>query len=118
MTSPGDRALHAAEGLRRALTQVADALAAPNLETLLAGEAAVESALANLPNLTALSADERTRVRLELERARASLLRCRRLGAALTDFTRASLDAQGHNATYGRDVLTSRLSGRSLNARA
>lgn len=118
MTSPGDRALHAAEGLRQALTQVADALAAPNVDTLLAGETAVESALADLPNLNGLSADERARVRLELERARAALVRCRRLGAALTEFTRSSLDAQGHNATYGRDVLASRLSGRSLNARA
>jgi len=118
MTTPGERALDAAAGLRQALTQVADALASPGLDALLAGEAAVESALANLPSLTGLGADERARVRLELERARAALLRCRRLGAALTDFTRASLDAQGHTQDYGRDVLTTRLSGRGLNTRA
>ncbi len=117
MTSTGDRALDAAAGLREALTQVADALAAPSLDALLAGESAVEAALANLPSLAGLGANERARVRLELERARAALLRCRRLGAALTDFTRASLDAQGHAQEYGRDVLTARLSGRGLNAR-
>ena len=80
MTEQGTRAVSAAAQLREALEQTAAALASPRLETLLAGEAAIEDALSAMPALDELPADERLVVRRELERARGALLRCRRLG--------------------------------------
>jgi hypothetical protein len=109
MTEQGSRALQSTEGLRQALDQVAAALASPNLKALLESEAAIERALADLPTLTDLPRAERAKVRVELERARGALLRCRRLGAALTEFVRVTLDVQGGERTY---------TGRSLNTRA
>ena len=114
-----ERALQSAEALRQALDLVGDALASPDLEGLLRGEAAIERALADLPSTLDVPAAERAGIRTELEQARAALMRCRRLGAALTDFTRVTLEAQGRAAGYGRhDVATGGLAGRTLNTRA
>jgi hypothetical protein len=101
MTEQGTRAITAAANLREALEQTAAALASPRLETLLSGDAAIESALSSMPPLDELPADERVAVRRELERARGALLRCRRLGNSLRDFIRASFEAHGRGDNYG-----------------
>jgi hypothetical protein len=102
MTDQGFAAVRAASRLRGALEQAADALAAPHLDALLACEAAIEQALAELPPLEGLDAGERTLVRGELDRARAAMLRCRRLGTSLGDFIRLTFEAQGRTPGYGR----------------
>ena len=118
MTEQGTRAVAAAAQLREALEQTGAALASPQLETLLAGETAIEAALSAMPALDALPADERLAVRRELERARGALLRCRRLGMSLGDYIRMSFEAQGRGVDYGpRQSLPITYSGRALNAR-
>jgi hypothetical protein len=102
MTDQAFSAIRAAGRLRSALEQVAAALAAPRLDTLLACEAAIEEALSDLPPLENLDAAERMIVRGELDRARAALLRCRRLGSSLGDFIRLTFEAQGRSTGYGR----------------
>jgi hypothetical protein len=94
-------AAEAVAGLRAALQQTAAALAAPNLDALLAAEQQIEAALARLPPVEALSSEERMAVRAEVEAASGALTRCRRLGAALNEFVRTSLDVQGRGAEYG-----------------
>jgi hypothetical protein len=105
MTDQGFAAVRAAGRLRSALEQAAAALASPQLDTLLACEAAIEEALADLPPLEALDPAERTFVRGELDRARAALLRCRRLGSSLGEFIRLTFEAQGRSTGYGRTGL-------------
>ena len=118
MTEQGIRALYAASQLRDALDRTAAALASPRLETLLAGEAAIEDALSAMPALDELPAHERLVVRRELERARGALLRCRRLGTALRDYIRMSFEAQGRGDDYGpRQSAAIPYAGQALNAR-
>jgi hypothetical protein len=118
MTDQGTRALTAASNLREALERTAAALASPRLEALLAGEAAIERALSAIPALDQLADDERLAVQGELERARGALIRCRRLGTALRDFIRISLDAQGRGDQYGpRQSAAIAYAGQALNAR-
>ena len=108
-------ALFAVTRLRIALEQAADSLASPRLDTLLACEGLVEAALADLPPLGNLSTGERAAVRAELDRARAALLRCRRLGSSLGDFIRLSFEAQGRTPGYGRADLA--YAGQGFNQR-
>ena len=127
MTEPGTRAMTAASSLREALEHTAAALANPRLETLLAGEAAIESALSSMPihespastmqALDRLPADERLAVTRELERARGALLRCRRLGTSLRDYIRLSFEAQGRGTDYGPRQSAPAYAGQALNAR-
>jgi len=118
MTGQRDTAVAAVSRLRAALEHTAAALASPRLEALLAGEAAIELALAGLPPIAALSIEERGAVRAELERASRALLRCRRLGTSLGDFVRISLEAQGRGGEYGpRRTPTLSYTGRALDAR-
>jgi hypothetical protein len=108
-------ALEAAVRLRTALEGAADALAAANLDLLLASEAAIEDALADLPPLEGLDGPDRAALRAELDRVRAELLRCRRLGSGLGDFIRVSFDAQGRGGGYGRPDAA--YAGHALNER-
>jgi hypothetical protein len=101
--------------LRTVLDQAADALVSADLEALLASEAEIEDALANMPVLTTMTADERAEIRGELERARGALLRCRRLGTTLTAFVRVSFDAQGRHGGYGEPGWSS--AGGAIDAR-
>jgi hypothetical protein len=108
----------AVANLRAALEQTATALASPHLDALLAGEVAIEAALSALPALDDLPADERVVVRSELEHARGSLLRCRRLGTSLREFIRVSFEAQGRGEEYGpRTSAVNSYAGQALNAR-
>lgn len=72
------------EGLVSALTEVGDALAAGDLERLLRAEPALAIWVAGEPGPVS-DPDA-------LARARAALLRCRRLGASLMEVAGASLD--------------------------
>jgi hypothetical protein len=117
MTEQGTRAIAAIASLSEALEQTAAALASPRLETLLAGETAIEAALSSMPALDELPADERLAVQRELERARGALLRCRRLGTSLRDYIRLSFEAQGRADEYGPRPSAITYAGQALNAR-
>ena len=105
--------------LRLALDAVATALEQPRLEDLLAGEAELESALADVARLAPLSAADRDLVREQADAARRALMRCRRLGSNLGEFARASFEARG--AAVGYDParsVASTMNGRGLQTRA
>lgn len=105
--------------LREALERAADALAEGCIEGLLASEGALEFALAELPPVDRLDADERTALRDELLAAERALFRCRRLGATLADYVRLTLAAQSAGSTdytaSGREDTD--FAGRTVNAR-
>jgi hypothetical protein len=103
--------------LRNALQQVADALATPQIDALLAGEGALERALAAMPRVAAIDASQRESVGREVDEARRALMRCRRLGAALTDVVRIAFDAQGRGPAYGPRGATPAYDGRSVSTR-
>lgn len=85
----------AAARLRAALTHLADSLAAGDLPAILDCELRVSEALDAMPaDLPVLGAEGRA-WREDLDACRAALLRCRRLGAALMDFTRWTLTPAG-----------------------
>lgn len=117
MTEKGIRALQAASALRTAVERVADGLATSCLEDVLAGEAGLATALSAVPDFTGLAPMERAAVQDEFAHARRALLRCRRLGAALADFVRISLEAHGHEQGYGSQVGAARRLASALNAR-
>jgi hypothetical protein len=113
--------------LRAALEETAAALAAADLDRLLAGDMALQSALAVLPSDAilrlgagaGLTADDRASLRREREAIAAALLRCRRLGAGLAAFMRVSLDARGGQVGYEADAgaAAAALAGRALTVR-
>jgi hypothetical protein len=88
--------------LRAALDEVGDALSAASLDRLLGVEPELALALESVSRLT--GAPRHPEFRAEVESIKASLLRCRRLGAALQDVTRISLDPSGSRG-YGRGGL-------------
>jgi hypothetical protein len=92
--------LNAVSRLRTALEDTAMALAAADLDRLLAADTALQGALQALPSLASVDPAERSLFRRELEAAAAALLRCRRLGVGLSDFVRISLDAHGGQFGY------------------
>lgn len=125
MPSPESR-LTAAARLRAALDATAGALAQADLEGLLAAEAALTGAFADLPELRAAAAvmqaspptHERTDLRDELMACRAALLRARRLGASLGDVVRLSLYARGQSTGYDpARVTAATLTGRGIEVR-
>lgn len=94
------RAADAAARLREALERLAGTLAEPSLDALLESEAALASAVAALPPGATIAAGERARVRDELLGARQALLRCRRLGAALSEVVRIGIEVRGAMVDY------------------
>src|SRR5688572_487110 len=103
MNTPPQGNLTTIAQLRAALEETAAALAAADLDRLLAADTTLQSALTALPaseifRLRAeatVTAEDRQLLRQELEGASAALRRCRRLGAGLSDFTRVSLEVRG-----------------------
>jgi hypothetical protein len=93
----------AVAGLRAALEEMAEALASANLDRLLACEARIESALAQLPAY-GLPADARAEVRAEIDATRRAMIRCRRLGLSLNAFIMAGLSVRGLAGLYGPDA--------------
>jgi hypothetical protein len=100
MSTPHQGSLTAVSRLRTAIEDTARALAAADLDRLLAADTALQAALHELPPAASVTQDERPLCRRELEVAAAALLRCRRLGANLSDFVRISLDARGGQLGY------------------
>jgi hypothetical protein len=100
MSQPLQGSLTAVTRLRAALEDTAIALAAADLDRLLAADTALQAALYALPRLASVDPAERSVFRRELEAAGAALLRCRRLGVGLTDFVRISLEAHGGQLGY------------------
>ena len=100
MNTPLQGSLTAVARLRAAIEDTAAALAAGDLDRLLASDTALQAALHELPSLAAVHPDDQPLFRRELEGAAAALLRCRRLGANLADFVRLSFDAQGGQLGY------------------
>jgi hypothetical protein len=92
--------VYSAAILRRSLEEAADALAAADLERLLTCEARIHASLTHLAS-SRLSDEARARLADEIAGARHALARCRRLGAALNDFVRIGLAAQGVDEGYG-----------------
>ena len=119
MNTPAPRPAPAAARLRSALKATADALAVPNLEALLNVESALTAALAALPTIRSLDEAGREAAREDLLAARAALERCRRLGTALGEIVRVSLDARGQGIGYepARGAAAT-LSGREFQTRA
>jgi hypothetical protein len=115
MSEKGAAAIVAVKGLREAVERAADALASPRVEALLACEAAIEAALSDVTLPSGLAADERAAVRAEIDAARGALLRCRRLGASLTEFIRLSFESHGGSVGYGSTEPV--YSGHTLDAR-
>ena len=116
-------AIAVAARLRAALERLAAALIRPDADAILACEAEIESVLGDLQGLTVpsrldLSAANRAMLRAELVTAGSALLRCRRLGAALGDYARVTLEAQGHQSGYGPRAVSPVFAGHSLNTRA
>src|SRR4051812_19520960 len=113
MNNFATRPATAAARLRAALETIADALVAPKLEALLNVESALTAAISALPTIRSLDAAGRVEARADLEAAQAALARCHRLGGALGDFVRMSLDLRGQSFGYepGRGAAAT-LSGR------
>jgi hypothetical protein len=123
VSTPDARAIAVAARLRAALERLAAALTRPDADTILACEVDIESVLGDLyalarPSLPAVSAETRTMLRAELMKASSALLRCRRLGTALGDYVRITLEAQGHQSGYGPRAAAPDFAGHSLNTRA
>jgi len=113
------RVLDATLRLRASLDLVAGALAWPDATALLAAEAGLAAALADLGSVRSVDPSDRTAIVAELIQARAALARCRVLGASASDAATLSLAAQGRAAGYDRaGVITSRatLRGAALKA--
>ena len=102
----GPPIVEAAAQLRAALEDTAQALAAADQERLLRGELALQLALDRLSAPTQpQDPASRAALRLEVDRTREALLRCRQLGETLLDVVRISLDAQGRTLEYSRRDL-------------
>jgi hypothetical protein len=100
MSHPPAGTLTGVSRLRSALEDTATALAAADLDRLLAADTALHAALQALPALASVDPAQRGAFRRELEAAATALLRCRRLGTGLSDFVRISLDAHGGQLGY------------------
>jgi hypothetical protein len=92
----------AAIRLRSTLEHLAGALATVDLDALLASEAELAAALAELGDPRLLEPASRMATTRELRSAKSALTRCRRLGATLSDLTRLTLAARGAGPAYGR----------------
>ena len=111
--------MSAAARLRDALEATATALARPHLASLLSAESELNAVLADLPGIRTLDDEARQSAREDLMTAKAALIRCRRLGSALSGFVRLSLDSRGQGIGYESDHGTAlALSGKGLETRA
>jgi hypothetical protein len=93
--------LSGANALATALETLAHALVHTDVDQMLACEAEIETALAQLPCAGHQPKDVAALMR-ELDRARTALVHCQRLGHNLLAITSLSLAAQGRGRSYGR----------------
>jgi hypothetical protein len=94
-------ALDAAVRLGASLDEVAAALAAPDADALLAAEAGLAAVLADVRDIPA-GAHTDPDLAAAVSRARATLGRCRVLGASLADAADLTLAVNGNGSEYGR----------------
>jgi hypothetical protein len=120
MATPATRSTAAAARLRAALDATASSLAQPSLDGLLAAEAELTRACADLSFIRSFDEATRLSVRDDLVAAQESLIRSNRLGASLLEFVRVSLDARAQATGDDVDVAraTAALSGRAVRMRA
>jgi hypothetical protein len=119
VTQPLPNVVVAASRLRAAIDETAAALAGADLDRLLASDALLQKVLSEIPLSATLPVDERPLLRAEIDEAQAALRRCRRLGAAVSDFVRFSLEAQGQGLGYEpARAVTAALAGRGFSERA
>jgi hypothetical protein len=116
--SPLPAIVVAAARLRAAVEETAAALAGADLDRLLAADAQLLTVINDIPRSPSLSADDRSRLRAEVEQAQGALRRCRRLGSTLNDFVRLSLDAQGQTPGYEPRRSGAAVTGRAFSTRA
>jgi hypothetical protein len=114
MAKPNSRVIDAILHLRASLDAVAAALAEPDVAQLTAAEASLAEALTEVGSIRGVERADRHLLAAEVIRARAALQRCRVLGAAATDATRATLAAQGRTDSYGRSGAASEVALRGL----
>ena len=100
MTPPLPDVVVAASRLRAAIEETAAALAGADVDRLLAADALLQNLLFEIPRFATLGKGEAALLRTEVEGAQAALRRCRRLGAAISDFVRISLEARGGGLGY------------------
>lgn len=93
--------LAAAARLNASLDEVAAALARPDADALAAAEGGLAAALDEFTGELVVEPQERVLVAASVARARATLARCRVLGASLADTARLTLAANG--SAYGPD---------------
>src|SRR6266496_1710688 len=86
--------------LRQSLDAVIAAVGSADATALFAAEARLESAVTALSTLTPADVVNRDVVRLELQRARASLQRCRVVGHTVMDVVQGLLGALGMTSGY------------------
>ena len=119
MKEPLPDVVVAASRLRAAVEETAAALAGADLPRLLACDTLLQKVLNDIPPSATLTAQDRARLRHEVEEAQAALRRCRRLGGILTDVVRLSLGAQGQGLGYEpARTAAAALTGRTFNGRA
>lgn len=117
MNGPAPAVVVSASRLRAALEETAAALAGADLDRLLASDACLQNALHDIQ--TGTGSGTGSGLRAEVDAAQAALRRCRRLGAAITDFIRLSLDAQGRGQGYEpARAAAAALTGRTFDGRA
>jgi hypothetical protein len=102
MTERARQARESTARLREALERTAGALATADLQALLESEVDLAVAVARVTPPRTLEPSERAALTSEIEGVRQALARCRRLGGALQDVVRVSLEAQGRTTAYGR----------------
>lgn len=95
--------LDATARLNASLDEVAAALARPDADALLAAESGLAAALDDLEGPCAIAPEDCGAVAAALMRARATLARCRVLGASLADAARLTLAVNGGGSGYGPD---------------
>jgi len=116
MTARGIDPAVAGGRLRAALEAVADSLTRADIDGLLSAEDALESAVADCARLAASGAAS-VALRAELDGSRRALMRCRRLGASLGEFARASFDARGLAIGYDPARTAATMTGRGFETR-
>jgi hypothetical protein len=109
----------ALDGVSAALERMAAAMAEARLDGMLESDTALEGAVRAWPpegriHTGTVGPHE---AGVAMDRCRAALTRCRRLGASLSDVVRLALEAQGHSAGYGPHAGTQAPAGRALDAR-
>lgn len=112
-------AVHATARLTASLQAIAAALASPDAEALLAGEAALAGAIDEARAAASHPCADRDVLLEAVQQARAALTRCRSLGHTASDLvhTLLALDADGHYDGLGGVVAAAAPRGARLHAR-